>query len=416
MRRTSPQRVLQAALLLPAVMVLLASHLAAQTLRPKLDARSAMASPTIDGTIGWAALAQPKGGLVSAFGVNKAADSQNVAAALEGFQGAARFARDSTGMLRKQLDVYANTPAIFLDAAKNQVASAIRVLYAATALDDAAMGQILNAIADTKIRAEFKAEADAIKNALRAADKTQTTVSLFADGTIRGSVNGDGDGGGSTGTAGTGSIGIAAQWGSGWQLSTSVAVASTIDTVRNGVGSLVLVPAAGRGRISTFIVEAFSPPIGWRGLNIGFHGYLSGANSLWEVIDSSTATPTPSGKNAAVIGIGLGLYRDFLCNCRLLNTEVQIGMTAGWAWRRIQGNAAQTDAFLKLANSGSADHGFNGPELGLSLTMGGVRAGVEYYRMSKATGDIDIPSLTGGQLVIGLSVAANIVSGPLTPR
>ena len=53
---------------------------------------------------------------------------------------------------------------------------------------------------------------------------------------------------------------------------------------------------------------------------------------------------------------------------------------------------------------------------GLALTIGSVRAGVQYYQMGKADDDISVASLTGGQLVVGISVAGAIVSGPLSPK
>ncbi|MBK6781969.1 MAG: hypothetical protein IPG75_20935 [Gemmatimonadetes bacterium] len=139
------------------------------------------------------------------------------------------------------------------------------------------------------------------------------------------------------------------------------------------------------------------------------HGYLSGGNSTW-------VTDTAHARNAAVLGVGLGVYRDFLCTCRLLDTDVAITMTAGVALRTLQGNVAQSPTVLQAALHGSKDRSFAGAEFGLALTIGSVRAGVQYYQMGKADDDISVASLTGGQLVVGISVAGAIVSGPLSPE
>ncbi len=203
-------------------------------------------------------------------------------------------------------------------------------------------------------------------------------------------------------------VGLAVSFPSGWQLNTSVAVASTVDSVKDGFGASVLLPGSGKGKLSTFIFEVFAPPMPklW---HVGVHGYLSGGNSTW-------VTDSTHSRNAAVMGVGLGVYRDFLCTCRLLDTDVAITMTAGLALRTLQGNVAQSPTVLQAALHGSKDRSFAGAEFGLALTIGSVRAGVQYYQMGKADDDISVASLTGGQLVVGISVAGAIVSGPLSPK
>ncbi|MBK6780953.1 MAG: hypothetical protein IPG75_15610 [Gemmatimonadetes bacterium] len=197
-------------------------------------------------------------------------------------------------------------------------------------------------------------------------------MALYADGTVRDAVGGSG---GKDNTTGTGSVGLAVSFPSGWQLNTSVAVASTVDSVKDGFGASVLLPGSGKGKLSTFIFEVFAPPMPklW---HVGVHGYLSGGNSTW-------VTDTAHARNAAVMGVGLGVYRDFLCTCRLLDTDVAITSDGGVAVRTLQGNVAQSPTVLQAALHGSKDRSFAGAEFGLALTIGSVRAGVQYYQMGR---------------------------------
>jgi hypothetical protein len=116
-------------------------------------------------------------------------------------------------------------------------------------------------------------------------------------------------------------------------------------------------------------------------------------------------------EDAAVAGLGFGLYMDILED-RLLNTDVAVSARAGLAGRFVQGNLGNNARARTVALNGNEKTSFGGVELGLALQVGAVGAGVQYYKIGKGSGDVTVPSLTGGQWVIGLSVAGNIVSGP----
>ncbi|MBP9201165.1 MAG: hypothetical protein KBF47_14240 [Gemmatimonadales bacterium] len=395
-----------AALLLGAL--LHATPATAQTMRPRFGARPSSIQVTVPQG---AALnlpgTDPNVGpfKIQVFGdPDNKADSLAPATVVSGFQKAARFARDSTGLLANQLDLYGRARPLLEAAAKAGDSRAQMTIIAAVALDQKARAALLEKVPDAAAKAQIEAEAAAIQRSL-AGIAGRPVVALYADGTVRDAVGGSG---GKDNTTGTGSVGLAVSFPSGWQLNTSVAVASTVDSVKDGFGASVLLPGSGKGKLSTFIFEVFAPPMPklW---HVGVHGYLSGGNSTW-------VTDTAHARNAAVMGVGLGVYRDFLCTCRLLDTDVAITMTAGVALRTLQGNVAQSPTVLQAALHGSKDRSFAGAEFGLALTIGSVRAGVQYYQMGKADDDISVASLTGGQLVVGISVAGAIVSGPLSPK
>ena len=380
----------------------------AQTMRPRFGARRTPIQVTVpqDATLDLPAIDPDIGPFkIQVFGnPDNKDEGPDPATVLAAFREAARFARDSAGVLASELDLYGRARVELEAAAKAGVVRAKMATIAAVALDQKARGALLEKVKDVAIKDQIEAEATAIGQALLGV-AGRPVVALYADGTVRDAVSGSG---GKDNTTGTGSVGLAVSFPSGWQLNTSVAVASTVDSVKDGFGASVLLPGSGKGKLSTFIFEVFAPPMP-RLWNVGVHGYLSGGNSTW-VTDSTHA------RNAAVMGVGLGLYRDFLCHCRLLDTDVAITMTAGLALRALQGNVAQSPTVLQAALHGSKDRSFAGAEFGLALTIGSVRAGVQYYQMGKADDDISVASLTGGQLVVGISVAGAIVSGPLSPK
>lgn len=386
------------------VLLLLAagSPLGAQTLRPRFGGGTL--APTVRG-LGDITLVDIASNVAYAFGAGQKAvvKPEDEKALLSLFQDAARLARDSSAALASYLDLYAKAPAAVKEAAKNKVPWAVKTTTIVVAVDQALLKSALDAVQDPVIKSSIAVEAESIQRAVNGL-RERTIVALYADGTVRDAVTGSG---GKDNTAGTGSIGLAASFASGWQLTTSVAVASTVDSIKSGYGASVLLPGAGKGKLSTFVFEAFSPPIK-RAWQVGVHGYVSGGNSTW--VDSLARSRT-----AATLGAGIGVYRDFLCRCRLLDSDVGITLSAGWATRSIQGNVAQSDSVLD-ATVRTRDRFYNGPELGLALTIGSVKAGVQYYHMGKADKDVSIPSLTGGQLVVGISVSGAIVSGPLSPR
>lgn len=379
-----------------------------QTMRPRFGSRPAPIQVTVpqDATLDLPAINQGSGPFtIQVFrdpaNKDEGPDPKTVLAV---FQEAARFARDSAGVLAGELGLYVQARVELEAAAEAGVQRARMAKVAAVALNQKARDALLEQVKDTTIVPQIEAEAAAIERSL-AGIAGRPVVALYADGTVRDAVGGSG---GKDNTTGTGSVGLAVSFPSGWQLNTSVAVASTVDSVTDGFGASVLLPGSGKGKLSTFIFEVFAPPMPklW---HVGVHGYLSGGNSTW-------VTDSTHSRNAAVMGVGLGVYRDFLCTCRLLDTDVAITMTAGLALRTLQGNVAQSPTVLQAALHGSKDRSFAGAEFGLALTIGSVRAGVQYYQMGKADDDISVASLTGGQLVVGISVAGAIVSGPLSPK
>lgn len=377
------------------LMAILPGEIRGQILRP--HASESVTLPPVDGRVSWVSVSLAPAAGVSGFQV---IDDAQVA----GMRAAARFAEDSTAVLFSLLKAYADHHEIFDSAAAKQNERARHTIYAATAVNPKALEDFLARLQTGK--PEARREANAIVRALKGLGGT--IVSLFAEGTIRSAIDGPTDGG--TSSAGTGSLGLAVDWANDWHLSVSVAVASSVDTVRDEVGAIVLVPAAGRGRLSTFLMEGTTPVYVRRKLQLGSYWYVAGGNSLWEVDSSGTSLR----RSTSVVGAGLGFYRKLLPPSRLLNTDISAAVRAGVAARWIQGDAAQDDSFLAQALDGSSDKSYIGLEAGLEFQIGAVLAGVQWYRLGKGSDDTSIPGLTGGRLVIGLSVSGNVVSGPVS--
>jgi hypothetical protein len=346
----------------------------------------------------------------------KGTTPENQQALVEAFQVANRVVRDSQDAVLRYLsafdlapDLLASTPGIATSGS-----------YIELSLDTASLDAAVGGFPDS-IKQAILVEALEIKDRVKRLTGNVTTVTLYADGAIRGAL--DGSGGGST--AGTGSIGLSVAYPKGWGISASVGVAGTVDTVRSGYGAVLLVPGAGKGALSNFVVEGNTPSVNLSlkkfkiALPVVGYGYVAASNSLWEVADSSGLKANPATKvvtldaNAASVATGVGA-RFLALNGRLLSTDVNLALSVGYAWRALEDAAGANTAIRALALNGNPRTIFHGWEWGMELGIGEIRAAVHYYTMGRSSLEPQVTSLTGGVWVIGLSAAANVVSGPLT--
>ena len=320
---------------------------------------------------------------------------------LKELQEANRLVRDRTEYFLKYLRAYEIDPEIVSVSTSEARAAG----YAITAMDESRVRELLKKVGDESQQRSIRSEINEIRARINEALGNRNILAIYADGTIRGALNGTGD----SEAAGTGSVGLGVAFANGWRLSSSIGIASSVDTVSSSFGGVVLVPGAGKGRLTSVIVDASTPKFKAKGPAIGAFGYISAASSVWRVADTGTVV---FEENASVVGVGSGLYWDLLKG-RLLN-DVGISLRLGVAGRFLQGDIGQNDRPRIVALNGSPKRSFWGLEAGLGMQVGGILAGVQYYSLGRGESDTRIPSLTGGQIVVGIGIAAPVVSGPMS--
>ena len=218
----------------------------------------------------------------------------------------------------------------------------------------------------------------------------KTFVSVFADGNIRGVATGSAD----NSLAGTGVLGVRIQkprsiW------TAAVNVASTIDTVTEQFGELILLPGTGSDLLSGVVDAQFRYTEDW-----GLHVYLSGSKSLWEVDPATHATST-----IAVLGIGATGVRDIYQKTFGAN-RVGLSLEGGLSLRRIAGDIGTEDA-IRTTILGTGKKTFVGIEAGARVTFNSVTAALQFYGFP-ASSENRVRGLTGGQFAAGFSVQASI--------
>jgi hypothetical protein len=248
----------------------------------------------------------------------------------------------------------------------------------------------------------------------------QILAALFAQGAVRNGLSGSA----STATAGTGSIGLALSK-RDWQLAGLVTVASSVDTLRSGFGSFLLSPASGKSSLSTFLVDLHTPPVAriWSKGELSplwpaAHVYVAGSNSTWErrIISPSLVDTARSYKQAAVLGLGV-LANWRIVRGRLLNVPIQINVETGYSRRYLRGDIFADTAFIRgtlQSPEPSVRKSWGAWESGFQMAIGAVTAGVQYYWIDGNNDRSFISGLTSGQLIIGIAVAGDVVSGVLS--
>jgi hypothetical protein len=379
-----------------------------QTLRPRLPTLSAQGLGLPQGGVVVEALSRDTGVPMAREG-DHALTAEQVDSIEASLASAIEFGEsDPTGFLkalRWQLDY----PELAAEAVRKGSPIAMNAGSAGSALNKRLFDDILGRVPKEeplrRKRLELQAKhlRDLVENLL----PENRIISLYADASVRGALESD------TGNAraGTGAIGIALQKGEA-SIAFSAVVASSLDTVKSNPGPIILSPATGKGRLSSFQLDVRSPhfPARHRGRPIrlpGLHTYLTGSNSTWTALNTQGTRIT---SNATVIGLGGLAYYDII-RTRLLHTDVSMSAELGYSFRWLKGNAGVDDS-LRLAALGTTEKSFSGPELGFQVTAGAVVAGVQYYIYGDHGGDARVADLTNGQLIIGVGITGNVLRGP----
>src|ERR1043166_3450057 len=224
--------------------------------------------------------------------------------------------------------------------------------------------------------------------------KDSVRIRVFADGAIRALVGGQGSG--STATAG--SIGVSIV-DSETQFSTQISVATANDTLHDGFGASVLAPASG-GRLAAGLAD-YRRRHFWKGW--GLHAYASASSARW-----LTLNPQDAKESIAVgaAGLGASLFRTIINQAVSDNNEVAILLDLGIAYRGLFGDIANADFnAVKLRTLGTIAEHFVGTEIGLTIQVNDVRAGMEFYYFHTHA-----PGLRDGQLVAGFSLQGGLFS------
>lgn len=220
-------------------------------------------------------------------------------------------------------------------------------------------------------------------------------VEVFADGNFK-SVLEDGADVGSI----TGAIGVR-YVGSDYLLTAQISVAATSDTIRSGWGSTLLNPAVGRTLRAGLLEVQYT---GWTWA--GFHprAYTSVSSSVWAAVLDGEEQEQAQATTA--LGLGIGLVRvlvDPSWTDRDVAVTGEIGITLRW----LQGDVANDElADFKTATLGVDDERWWGPEIGFTIQVKDVVAGLTYYFF-----DTDVPGFSDGQVAAGVSLKAAIL-GP----
>lgn len=359
--------------------------------------------------------------LISRLGDEEDADARTEV--LTAFSEAARFARDHLPELERALTLFGEAPELVQVALasddENRAAPFRHAVVAAIALTAGDLKRLMTAM-DAEDTLAVREDARFIVARL-SAPAGRIIMGLFADGTIRQSLDQGGSNGSGGGSAGTGSLGFGVAFPNGWRVSSSLAVASSIDTVATLHGSTVLIPGSGRGALSNVLLDVSSPPFLRLGrIKLGLRGYFFGTNSTWRVdsieVDQTagTADTTAISDDIAILGGGLGLQWELLPGRRLLSQQVGLTFNAGVAARWIRGNGQDREALLSGALGGSTATSYYGLEGGLRADFGLIAAQAQYYFIFKrGADDHPIRGLSRGQLVIAFSVQGPVIQGPL---
>jgi hypothetical protein len=339
-----------------------------------------------------------------------------------------RYLRGNPSAVINEVKTLGDRYDLIVKAAQNGDPTAERTLLSALVLDRLSSNKLVDSlkVLDASIGKDAHA-AEQVASDMTDARRliTQFTgdqilAALFAQGAVRNGLSGSA----STATAGTGSIGLALSK-RDWQLAGLVTVASSVDTLRSGFGSFLLSPASGKSSLSTFLVDLHTPPVAriWSKGELSplwpaAHVYVAGSNSTWErrIISPSLVDTARSYKQAAVLGLGV-LANWRIVRGRLLNVPIQINVETGYSRRYLRGDIFADTAFIRgtlQSPESSVRKSWGAWESGFQMAIGAVTAGVQYYWIDGNNDRSFISGLTSGQLIIGIAVAGDVVSGVLS--
>ncbi|HEX8696708.1 MAG TPA: hypothetical protein VF746_30095 [Longimicrobium sp.] len=196
---------------------------------------------------------------------------------------------------------------------------------------------------------------------------------------------------------GTGSLGATVETDAG-RFTARVSIISTDAVAPADFGPLVLTPGAGAS-LAAGVLDWRAP---WR----DFPNHLY-ANTSTIRLRAGTAADA-SIVRATVFGAGALWARDVFAG-PLFNSRASLTVEGGAALRWLHGDVHESPFFADLFEDGNAAFG---PELGFAFSFGRVIAGTQLYHLWNTSGD-DVPGLTGLQMVAGLAVTGEFISGNL---
>ena len=161
----------------------------------------------------------------------------------------------------------------------------------------------------------------------------KTFLALFADGNIKGITADDKN------ATGTGSLGINIQKGHlSWNA--VISVASSIDTLKEGVGAIILTPGTGIALTSGFLDVRIRDICKIEEYSLGLHFYIGTSRSIWNSANSSSSAITS--------GFGALIYSEII-NTEINNNEISFGIELGPSYRWIAGDIkTYTNRFISF--------------------------------------------------------------------
>jgi hypothetical protein len=217
-------------------------------------------------------------------------------------------------------------------------------------------------------------------------------VRVFADGAVRAAIAGEG------GPTSAGSIGvsIASQRN---LFSAQISLASANDTLSSDFGVALLTPGSG-GTLAAGLIDFRRREVVGA---FGLHTYASASSSRWFTQDPA-APRTSIG--IAVAGFGLSLYHEVINQPIGDDNSVAVLLDGGLAYRGLFGDIARaTNNPVKLRTLGTTTEHFFGFEIGMTIQVNDVRAGLGFLFF-----DTDAVGLGDGQLVAGFALQGALLS------
>ena len=256
---------------------------------------------------------------------------------------------------------------------------------------------------------------------LNAINDTTEQVEVFGDGNVKGTV-GQSD----QATAAAGSLGMRYRDGT-FVVTGSINVAGTNTTATKSFGATLLSPATG-GPLNAGLIDVRMPrlvsvnnckPSKDRTGKIksrkvakvlctfGLHVYGSAATTRWATAQTTDGAVTDSA-DVPFWGFGAGPSVTFFSGTigeAGHQKPVSMVLDVGLVSRHLRGDLYSQDA-IRQSLLGTTKKDFYGLELGLGLQYDNLRAGFSYYFLNG-----DVPGLSHGQVVAGVSIQANLVGG-----
>ena len=218
-------------------------------------------------------------------------------------------------------------------------------------------------------------------------------VKVYADGNVKGLVS-DLE---SNATSTTGALGISVEklnciWHG------QINIASTIDTLKENFGSIILNPASGKNFTSGFLQLRINELWKWNNYNFGSHFYVSGSSSFWSYNDTV--------KLASVLGIA-GLVTMEVIQGNPNDNVIYMGVEFGPTYRGIYGNISQDiNTYEKML--GTRGTHFGGIEGGLIIQFNHITAGINIYWLFDLEKGVQVADVTSIQLTGGISISADV--------